>query len=162
MEQFILDKENLALFIKSISQSIQRLTQETPELHKLYMLPNGHIDLNDVSISVGIFGEKVDGDMVITMDRETAVKLAGKLLNRKVGFLCRDSKSALSEMTNVLSASATRQLTGKGILCDITTPHLMEGKNLKIHTKTGARTIVIPMSLSSGAFEMNLALRAVS
>lgn len=158
----MLDKENLSLFIRSISESIARLTQEAPELHKLYMLPNGHIDLNEVSISVGIFGEKVDGDMVITMDRETAVKLAGKLLNRKVGFLCRDSKSALSEMTNVLSAGATRQLTGKGILCDITTPRLMEGKNMKIQTRAGARTIVIPMSLSSGSFEMNLALRSVN
>lgn len=156
-----MNKEYILQFIQTVSEMIHNFADETPQLGRMYALPNGHIDLNEVSYSVSIFGEQVDGGMVITMDRRTAMNLAGKLLNRRTAYLCCDSKSALSEMTNVISAGAIRRLAGKGLVCDISTPRLYEGKNLRLPIKPGAKAIVIPMTLSSGSFDMNLALRAI-
>lgn len=91
-------------------------------------------DLNGsgVIILVGIVGE-LKGNVAYSIDLESAKKIASKMMmGMPVENLDEMSKSALSEMANMLTANAITIFSNKGVVVDISTPTLFEGKDISV------------------------------
>lgn len=85
-----------------------------------------------VNIIVGIVGE-IKGNVVYSIDLENAKSIASTMMmGMPVDELDEMSKSALSELANMLTAGAATAFYDMGIKVDISTPTLLEANNISI------------------------------
>lgn len=80
---------------------------------------------------LGLVGS-LKGNVVYTFAPESAKKIAGAMMGMSVEAIDDMAKSALSELTNMLTANAATLFSNRGILVDISTPTLLQGENISI------------------------------
>jgi Predicted inhibitor of MCP methylation, homolog of CheC len=87
---------------------------------------------NGVIIIVGIVGE-IRGNIVYSIEIENAKKIASTMMmGMPVNEFDEMAKSALSELTNMLTANAATCFSTIGITIDISTPTLLHGENMVV------------------------------
>lgn len=85
-----------------------------------------------VIIIVGIVGA-VKGNVVYCIAEDEARKIASTMMmGVPINELDEMSKSALSELTNMLTANAATSFSNIGISIDISTPTLLFGENITV------------------------------
>lgn len=85
-----------------------------------------------IIIIVGIVGA-LKGNVVYTIDIESAKKVASTMMmGMPVNELDEMAKSALSELTNMLTATTATCFSNIGVLIDISTPILLQGDNVAV------------------------------
>lgn len=85
-----------------------------------------------VVIIVGIVGA-VRGNVVYSFELEDAKKIASTMMmGMPVNELDEMAQSALSELTNMLTANAATCFYNGGTPIDISTPTLLHGKNMSV------------------------------
>jgi len=85
-----------------------------------------------VVIVLGIVGE-IKGNIVYAIDYDSAKKIASiMMMGMPVTELDEMAQSALSELTNMLTANAATAFSNIGIIIDISTPTLLYGDNISI------------------------------
>jgi chemotaxis protein CheX len=90
-----------------------------------------------VLVIVGIVGD-VEGNVVYFTDIESAKKIASTMMmGAPVDEFDEMAESALSELTNMLTATATTVLASSGITADISTPTLLHGENVCVKMNAG-------------------------
>ena len=67
------------------------------------------------------------------------------------------AKSAISELSNMITGNASTSLASQGLEIDISPPTLITGNSVTITTGT-LQTIVVPVETEAGIFEINIAL----
>jgi len=124
--------------IKQVNPFIESFTTVMPQLgftdvHKgALSLKSQEIICSGVVIVVGIVG-MIKGNVVYCMDTEDAKKIASTMLmGMEVEELDDLSKSALSELSNMLTANAATIFSNTGMLIDISTPTLLYGDSISI------------------------------
>lgn len=86
-----------------------------------------------VIILVGIVGA-IKGNIVYSIAMEDAKKIASiMMMGMQVDELNELAKSALSELTNMLTANAATCFSKLGIVIDISTPTLLYGDNILLN-----------------------------
>ena len=85
-----------------------------------------------VSVVVGIVGS-IKGNVVYVINMESAKKIASQMMmGMPVNELDDMAKSALSELTNMLTANAATFFSQLDIPIDISTPTLLHGENVSV------------------------------
>jgi chemotaxis protein CheX len=85
-----------------------------------------------VIIIVGIVGE-IKGNVVYSIGMEDAKKIASTMMmGMPVDELNEMAESAISELTNMLTANAATSFSGMGITIDISTPTLLYGEDISV------------------------------
>lgn len=110
-----------------------------------------------VNIIVGIVGE-IKGNVVYSIDLENAKNIASTMMmGMPVDELDEMSKSALSELANMLTAGAATAFYDMGIKVDISTPTLLEGKNVSIKMSSD-QVLSVRLLADETAVEINIAI----
>jgi chemotaxis protein CheX len=95
-------------------------------------LKGKELNSSGVLIIVGIVGS-VRGNVVYSFSMEDAKKIASTMMmGMPVSELDDMSKSALSELTNMLTANAATSFSNMDMLIDISTPTLLHGTNISV------------------------------
>ncbi len=111
-----------------------------------------------VSIIVG-FTKGLRGNVVYNMSDETARFIASKMMmGMPVDELNEMAQSALSEMSNMLTANAATNLAAMGMEVDISTPSLTVGKDFKIKISS-SQYLVVKMDIGGQIMELNIAVQ---
>ena len=111
-----------------------------------------------VSIIVG-FTKGLRGNIVYNMSDDTARFIASKMMmGMPVDELNEMAQSALSEMSNMLTANAATNLAAMGMEVDISTPSLTVGKDFKIKISS-SQYLVVKMDIGSQILELNIAVQ---
>jgi len=85
-----------------------------------------------VVVTLGIVGDK-KGNVVYTIDKEGAKNIASiMMMGMPVEELDDMAKSALSELSNMLTANAGINFSNDGITVDISVPTLMYGDDIEL------------------------------
>lgn len=93
-----------------------------------------------VIIVLGIIGE-IKGNIAYAIDMDSAKKIASTMMmGMPVNELDDMAQSALSELTNMLTANAATAFANIGITVDISTPTLLYGENISV--KMGADKVL--------------------
>lgn len=109
-----------------------------------------------VNIIVGIVGG-AKGNVVYSMSLETAKKIASTMMmGMPVEELDEMSKSALSELANMLTAGAATAFYNMGIKVDISTPTLLHGENISIKMSSN-QVLCVQLLADDIAIEANVA-----
>lgn len=125
----------------------------------------GNVSLKDspytsdnIVIFVGLTG-KIRGQAIFAMSKAVAMTIAsGMMGGMEVTELDEISKSALSELTNMILGNTATILYNKGIGIEITPPSFLMGDNMQI-SPTKMKTICIPLLLGDNRqFELDISV----
>lgn len=115
-----------APFINSFISILPQLGFE--DIHKGVTEKIGkNIDNPGIIVILGIVGD-IRGNVLYGMSESCAKKIASTMMmGMEVTEFDAMAQSAVSELTNMITATASTELTGQGIKTDISTPTLMYG-----------------------------------
>lgn len=111
---------------------------------------------NEVNIIIGLIGD-IKGNIVLSMQEKTAMNIASKMMGgMPVNEFDLMPKSALCELTNMVSGRSVSELEKIGVLTNITPPTLVHGHNL-ISLISQVETLVVKFIAEEGEIEFNIA-----
>ncbi len=111
-----------------------------------------------VSIIVG-FTKGIRGNVVYNMTVDAAKFIASKMMmGMPIAELDDMAQSALSEMSNMLTANAATNLAAMGLTVDISTPSLTVGENFQIKISS-ENFLVVDMDIGGQIMELNIAVQ---
>ncbi len=145
-------------FIEAGERVLKEIAGIGISLGKIY-IKKGPYKSDNVVIIVGVTG-KVRGQVHFSISRESAYKIASAMMmGMPVNELDEMSKSALSELGNMIMGNTATIFSGKGLVIDITPPTILTGDNIQFSTSNTAQTISIPLNLSvGGCMEVDISL----
>lgn len=101
-------------------------------------------------IQVGIVGQ-MKGQVLLAMSIENAKKIASSMMfGMPVEELDEISKSALSELSNMIMGNAATLIANQNIIIDITPPLAMSGSNLCL--QSDVQSIQVPLLFNGEEF----------
>jgi chemotaxis protein CheX len=146
-------------FISAAQSVLRDLAQINTKMGKPY-LKKPEYEGQVVSIIVGITGE-LRGQVILTLDERTACDIASHMMmGMPVPELNDMSRSAVSELSNMILGNAATIFSTKGITVDITPPNLCVGSNMSF-TVSDSKTICVPIDREDGSslMELNIAMK---
>ena len=116
-----------------------------------------HIKGSGVSVTVGITGD-IKGNVIYIMDEDGGKSIASQMMmGMEVTNFDDMAQSAISELTNMLTANAGINYSQEGVNIDISTPVLVTGKEVSINVNT-EKIICIEMEANDTTIEINIAI----
>lgn len=102
---------------------------------------------DNIMIIVGLTGN-IRGQTIFSMKKAVAMKIASAMMcGMPVTELDEISKSAISELTNMILGNTATILYNRGIGIEITPPSFLMGENMQV-SSTKAKTICVPLHLN--------------
>lgn len=135
--------------VNLINPFIAAVTGVLPQLgfqsvsRKGLSLGNKKIKTSGVVLNLGIIGDKT-GNVVYVISEETAKKIASTMMmGMPVNELDDMAKSAVSEMSNMITANSTINFSNDGVNVDISVPTTIYGDDIEIEmSKSQVITVV--------------------
>jgi chemotaxis protein CheX len=110
-----------------------------------------------VSVIVG-FTKQIRGNVVYNMSEDTAKYIASKMMmGMPVPEFNDMAQSAISEMSNMLTANAATNLAALGLEVDISTPSMTIGADFKIKI-SASQYLAINVELEGHPVEIDIAI----
>lgn len=121
------------------------------------VLKEKNIKSNGVMVILGIVGD-VKGNVVYSLDVDSAKKIASVMM---MGFPVNDfddmAQSAVSELTNMLTATASMNFANIGTSINISTPTLMFGEDFEMKMNID-KIISVSLTVNNIPIEINIGL----
>ena len=116
-----------------------------------------HIKSRGVAVLVG-FTKEIRGNVVYNMDEETAKFIASTMMmGMPIADFDEMAQSAISEMSNMLTATAATNLSSLGREVDISTPSLTVGAGASIRISSG-QFLTVTMDMGGHIVEIDIAV----
>lgn len=142
-------------FIEASQTVLKQIAGIDATLGKVFLKTSPYAS-EDIIIIVGLTG-KIRGQAIFTMKQTVAMQIAsGMMGGMPVTALDEISKSAISELTNMILGNTATLLYNRGINVEITPPSFLMGQNMQI-SPNKMKTICIPIMLSQD-MEMDIDL----
>ena len=110
-----------------------------------------------VSVIVG-FTKQIRGNIVYNMSEDTAKFIASTMMmGMPIENFDDMAQSAISEMSNMLTATAATNLAGMGLEVDISTPSLSIGQNFQVKI-SDTNYLTVEMDLAGHLVELDIAV----
>ncbi len=141
-------------FLESAQLVLQQMINVSPT--------RGDLAIKDVEfahqyiwIKIGMNGN-LNGDVVFGLHEGVALKIISAMMGGiEVIQIDEIGKSAISELSNMISGNASTLLYNQGVAVDISPPVVLEEEHTKDYSK--ARAIVIPLGLGDiGTFDIQV------
>ena len=143
-------------FIDAFTTVLPQMGFATPERTGMGV-QDKNINSRGVAVLVG-FTREIRGNVVYNMDEETAKFIASTMMmGMPVAAFDEMAQSAISEMSNMLTATAATNLSALGREVDISTPSLTVGAGASIRISTG-QFLTVNMDLGGHNVEIDIAI----
>lgn len=149
--------------IKYINPVLDAITNVLPQLglanieKKGVSVNSGTLKSRGVIIIISIIGD-IKGNILYNIDIESAKKIASAMMmGMPVAELDDMARSALSEMSNMVTANASINFSNIDININISTPTLMYGANYEA-TLSVSKMLSLELDVNGIPFEVNIAL----
>ncbi len=130
-------------FIEASQTVLKQIAGIEASLGSIFIKDSPYISDN-VIIIVGLTG-KLRGQALFSMSKPVALRIASCMMGgMAVTELDEISKSAISELTNMILGNTATILYNKGIGIEITPPSFLMGENMQV-SPTKMKTICIPL-----------------
>ncbi len=150
-----MDVNHINPFIESFANVMPQIGFNKTSIGKLNA-KGRELIYSGVIIIVGIVGE-IKGNVVYYVDLESAKKIASTMMmGMEVNEFDEMSQSALSELTNMLTANAATNFYNLGITIDISTPTLFHGENISVKMSSN-QVLCVQLFTDENSVEINIA-----
>jgi len=138
-------------FINSAINVMKTMASIDPKPGKPY-LKNSHSTWGMVTGVIGMTGEKLIGNMVLSFDQPCILEIVSAMLMDQFDKVTPDVVDAVGELTNMITGGAKMQLVELGYKFEMSTPMMITGMNVEISQLTKVPIIVVPFDTLSGRF----------
>ena len=129
----------------------EEITKENVSIKK------NNVERSGVLMMLGIVGD-IEGNIAFSLSFEGAKKIAGKMMMQEdLDELNEIAQSALSELSNMLTANASINLAENDIEVDITAPSTLFGESFILDMNTD-EFISIEMNVDEILIDINVAI----
>ena len=145
-------------FVKGVEFVLQTSLEAVPQWGRPSVADSYPLRVGHVVSHIGIVGQ-LQGAMALCMEEAAAVNLAA-ISNRDAQFtrVNKEVESLLREIINMAAGNAINRLGKMGVVCDITTPRVITGRNMDIHCTPAVRTVILPVMLNGDTSHLYLTL----
>ena len=143
-------------FINAFTAVLPQMGFPTPERTGMSVKEK---TINSLGITVLVgFTKEIRGNVCYNMSEDTAKFIASTMMmGMPVETFDEMAQSAISEMSNMLTATAATNLTALGKEVDISTPSLSVGEDFQIKIAPG-QFLVVTMDIGGHVVEINIAV----
>ncbi len=144
-------------FIEASQSVLMMMTGKKPTLGRVY-LRKSPFRGDNIAVIVGLTG-KIRGQVIISLSMSSAMSVASAMMGgMHVVEFDEISKSAISELANMIMGNTATLLASRGVGIEITPPSLLMGEKLMI-SQTSMKTVCVPLELDGGnLMELDVAL----
>ena len=143
-------------FVDAFTSVMPQMGFPEPKRAKLYVRERNAVS-RGVSVIVG-FTKQIRGNVVYNMSEDTAKYIASTMMmGMPINEFDAMAQSAISEMSNMLTANAATNLTGMGLEVDISTPSLTIGVNFQVKI-SDSQYLTVEMDLGGQIVELDIAV----
>ena len=143
-------------FVDAFTSVMPHMGFPEPKRLKMGVKTKNAVSLG-VSVIVG-FTKQIRGNVVYNMSEDTAKFIASTMMmGMPVAEFDAMAQSAISEMSNMLTANAATNLTGMGLEVDISTPSLSIGENFQVKISDD-NYLTVEMDLAGHVVELDIAV----
>ena len=143
-------------FVDAFTSVMPQMGFPEPKRLKMGVKTKNAVSLG-VSVIVG-FTKQIRGNVVYNMSEDTAKFIASTMMmGMPVAEFDAMAQSAISEMSNMLTANAATNLTGMGLEVDISTPSLSIGENFQVKISDD-NYLTVEMDLGGHVVELDIAV----
>lgn len=136
-------------FIEASQSVLMMMTGNKPILGQVY-LRKSPFQSDNIAVIVGLTG-KIRGQVVISLSTKTALIVASAMMGgMPVTELDDISKSAISELANMIMGNTATILASRGVGIEITPPSLLIGEKIVI-APSNMKTVCVPLELLNDA-----------
>lgn len=143
-------------FVDAFTSVMPQMGFPEPKRAKLYVREKNAVS-RGVAVVVG-FTKQIRGNVVYNMSVDTAKSIASTMM---MGMPIADfdtmAQSAISELSNMLTANAATNITGMGLEVDISTPSLSIGESFQIKI-SDTQYLTVEMDLGGQTVELDIAV----
>lgn len=151
-----MDVKLLRPFVESINEVMPQLGFSSVVL-KSTDVKGKKMQVSGVVITIGIVGDK-KGNVVYNIDLAGAKQIASTMMmGMPVEEFDDMAKSAISELSNMLTANATIKLADMGFSVDISVPALMYGEDIEVNVNVD-KVFCVNFDIDGISFAANVAL----
>ncbi len=144
-------------FVGGTETVISNVIGITPKRTKPHILQDKHIKF-EVATLISMSGG-LRGNILYSMDISSSLKIVSKMMMMAISQLDEMSKSAISELANMISGNAATVLSNFELVVDITPPSLMLAEEGKGEVEMPATPIlVIPFQVEDFSFDINISI----
>lgn len=143
-------------FVEAAFNILKEVLNENIERGELYLKSTSQPVLGVAAI-VGLAGG-VEGRVLFDMSSKTAIAIASAMNGEQLTALDELGKATITELANMITAQAVTKLHELGFSFDITPPAIITGENMEV-TDTEVEALIVPVLLSEGKLEINVAIR---
>ena len=135
-------------FIEASQAVLKQIAGIDAKLGKVY-LKNSPYKSDSVVIIVGLTGN-MRGQAIFSLSKSVAMSIASSMMGgMPVTELDEISRSAVSELANMILGNAATILFNRGVSIEITPPSLLMGDNMQVSSDK-LKIICIPLLLDDG------------
>lgn len=144
-------------FIEASQTVLMQTTGLEARLGRVY-LKESTFKSDNVMVIVGVTGN-MRGQVIFSMSSEVACSIASCMMGgMPVLQLDEISKSAISELTNMILGNTATILYNRGVGVEITPPSFLLGENMQFSSNK-LKTVCVPLSVGNGkTMEIDIAL----
>ncbi len=144
-------------FITGTESVISSVVGITPKRTKAHVLQSKYIKF-EVATLISMSGG-LRGNILYSMSIDSSLKIASKMMMMKVVQLDEMSKSAISELANMIAGNAATALSNFELVVDITPPSLMLAEEGEGEVEMpSAPILVIPFQVEYFSFDINISV----
>ena len=134
-------------FIEASQEVLRQVAGIEARLGKVY-LKDSPYKSGSVIVIIGLTG-KIRGQVLFTMSMPVAMNIASSMMGgMPLAEMDEISKSAISELTNMIMGNTATIFYNKGINVEITPPSFLMGDNMRISSNK-MKTICVPLKLKN-------------
>lgn len=144
-------------FIEASQTVLKQIAGMEAKLGKVY-LKDSPYSSDNVIIIVGLTG-KIRGQALFSMSKSLALSIASNMMGGvALAELDEISKSAISELTNMILGNTATILFNKGIGVEITPPSFLMGENMQI-SPSKMKTVCVPLMIGdNGQLDIDISV----
>jgi chemotaxis protein CheX len=144
-------------FLESAQMVIKQVINVTPTRGKIEIKDVEFFD-HHIWILIGMNGH-MSGDIVFGIHEVVALRLISAMMGgMEINEIDEIGKSAISELSNMISGNASTILSNQGVHIDITPPELLDSSHTLQYKN--ARALVVPLNLGDiGTFDIRVIVK---
>lgn len=132
-------------------------TKLVPGKPKVKTASDGLSDLTSfINVSGELNGKPYQALMVISWPYDTYLKMSSAMLMEEFTEYNDEIKDVGSEICNMITGNAKRDLNGLGYTCSMAIPTMIEGKGHKLNYPNGTTIIYFPIESNHGEFVIEI------
>ncbi|MDC7225676.1 MAG: chemotaxis protein CheX [Spirochaetales bacterium] len=143
-------------FVEAAFNILKEVVDSDIKRGELYLKSTSQPVLGVAAI-VGLAGD-VEGRVLFDMNEATALAIAGQMNGEELSAFDDLAKATITELANMITAQAVTKLHELGFTFDLTPPAIFTGENMEV-TDAGVEALIVPIELSQGKMEINVAVR---